>query len=143
MRGRALSRIRSIGLVALAAMTLPGCASLASAFEDDFECPVQTGIACADIRTIQDRIVQPGLQVAPAGLPVPAGHDFLAGQADVAADRGDGAIVPAPGIPRWTPGTVMEIHVAGFVDSDNLLHADSVVYALIDPGGWAAARGGE
>ena len=110
----------------LAGASLSGCASLASAFEEDFECPVQDGLSCASIRTIQDAIVQPGVQVGPR-LPV-------AGPVPGVSNT------TAPGVPLWRPGTVMEIHVAGFVDADNLLHADSVVYAVLDPGGWAAER---
>lgn len=113
-------------LVSTAVAGLGGCASLNAAFEKDFECPVQDGITCADIRTIQDTIVQPGVQ------PVVGGVRRVAGQGAAAVASASGA-----GVPMWRQGSVMEVHIAGFVDSANLLHADSVVYTVLDPGGWA------
>lgn len=112
--------------LALGALSLAGCASFGQNknVKNEWDCAAQEGFGCRSIETIRSLIARPGEGPAPV---VVGSTPNLEGQ----------------GAPMWRPDQIMKISIADFVDQDGNYHAESVIFTVVQKGGWAIESGSE
>lgn len=121
-------------LVAVAATALSGCVSTGGLdAQDKFSCKAPPGVSCSSLSGVYANAVADNL---PGSTPKPA---TVYGK----KDQGKSMVVgeaPTTGAPLLSEPTVLRVWIAPWEDGKKVLHDQSFLYAVADPGHWQVAH---
>ncbi|MDP2762583.1 MAG: TraV family lipoprotein [Sideroxyarcus sp.] len=118
-------------LAALAATALSGCVGTGGLdAQDKFSCKAPPGISCSSLSGVYANAVQDNL---PGSTPRAATYS---------KQKGDAVIGNAPtiGTPLLSNARVLRVWVAPWEDGKKVLHDQTFLYAVADPGHWQIAH---
>lgn len=111
---------------------LTGCATSGLDAQQSFSCKAPPGISCSSLSGVYANAVANNLPGSPAKSatiikPATTGRDIV-GEA------------PATGTPVLSEPVVLRVWVAPWEDEHKVLHDQSFLYAVVDPGHWQIAH---
>ena len=123
----------SIATILLACIWLTGCSMIGLDAQKSFSCKAPPGIGCSSLSGVYANAVAGNL---PDSTSRPA---TVYGK----KDQGKSTVVgeaPATGAPLLSEPTVLRVWIAPWEDSRKVLHDQSFLYAVAEPGHWQVAH---
>ena len=123
----------SIATLALLCIWLPGCSMTGMDAQKSFSCKSPPGISCSSLSGVYANAVADN-------LPESASRAVsVEGKKDQAKSMVVGE-APTSGAPVLTVPTVLRVWIAPWEDNRNVLHDQTFLYAVADPGHWQVAH---
>ena len=122
-----------IATLLLVCIWLPGCSMIGLDAQKSFSCKAPPGIGCSSLSGVYANAVADNLP------------DSTTKQATVYGKKGQGKSTvageaPATGTPLLSEPTVLRVWIAPWEDNRKVLHDQSFLYAVADPGHWQVAH---
>src|SRR3972149_7361956 len=122
-----------IATLLLVCIWLPGCSMIGLDAQKSFSCKAPPGIGCSSLSGVYANAVADNL---PDSSTRPA---TVYGKKDQGKSTVVGE-VPTTGTPVLSVPTVLRVWIAPWEDNRNVLHDQSFLYAVADPGHWQVAH---
>ena len=122
-----------IATLLLFCVWLPGCSMTGMDAQKSFSCKAPPGISCSSLSGVYANAVAdnlPGSTTKQASVYGKEGQ----GRSTVAGEA------PATGTPLLSVPTVLRVWIAPWEDNRKVLHDQSFLYAVADPGHWQVAH---
>ena len=122
-----------IATLLLLCIWLPGCSMTGMDAQKSFSCNAPPGISCSSLSGVYANAVTDNLPNSTT-KPATVYNKKDQGKSSVVGE------VPTTGAPLLSVPTVLRVWIAPWEDNRNVLHDQSFLYAVADPGHWQVAH---